>query len=145
MADNAIDKLIEEMRAVKEAIVAAECGVADARAAVQAAEDKHRAALKRQVILERTMEKHIYEDMPIVQAKMQVHEESERNYRSSFNSGPFMMAANGSLVRGASLSAASIATTSASAAAGYPALSASRQATAAQIARWLAGRKFGSC
>ncbi|WIA55089.1 hypothetical protein N6H05_18925 [Sphingobium sp. WTD-1] len=77
MADNAIEKLIEEMRAAREAIFAAECGIADAKAAVQAAEEKHRAALKRNIILSRTMEKHIYEDMPIVQAKMQAHEEIE--------------------------------------------------------------------
>ncbi|WP_278393912.1 hypothetical protein [Sphingobium yanoikuyae] len=79
MADNAIDKLIEEMRAAKEAIFAAECGVADAKAAVQAAEEKHRMAAKRHEVLERTMHKHIYEHMPVVQAKMQAHEEIKSN------------------------------------------------------------------
>ncbi|WP_313392002.1 hypothetical protein [Sphingobium yanoikuyae] len=143
MADNAIDKLIDELRAAKIAIYAAECGVADARAAVQAAEEKQRAAFKRREILERTMHKHIYEDMPIVQAKMQAHEEIENgNYRSSFNSDSFTITGpNGTLARIGSLSAASsaqsaasIATSSACTASGY-----------ASITKWLAGRNAGSC
>lgn len=75
MADNAIAKLFEEMREARTKI--AECNAEEAR--LSEARNANTKALKtamgRAEILNVTLEKHIHEGMPVVQAKMQAHDE----------------------------------------------------------------------
>tara|TARA_R110000787_G_scaffold239635_1_gene345873 strand:+ start:2763 stop:3143 length:381 start_codon:yes stop_codon:yes gene_type:complete len=78
MADNAIDKLIEETRAAYTALKAVEQEMVDADRARAAANQRHRDAKKRCDMLDLTMKKHIHENMPVVQAKMIAHEEIEQ-------------------------------------------------------------------
>ncbi len=78
MADNAIDKLIEETRAAYTALEAVEQEMVDADRARAAANRRHRDAKKRCDMLDLTMMKHIHENMPVVQAKMIAHEEIEQ-------------------------------------------------------------------
>ena len=78
MADNAIDKLIEETRAAYTALEAVEKELVDADRAKIAVSMRHRDAKKRCDMLDLTMKKHIHENMPVVQAKMIAHEEIEQ-------------------------------------------------------------------
>ncbi len=75
MADNAIEKLFEEMRQAKRKI--AECNAEEARLseARNANTKALRSAMDRADILDVTLDKHIHEGMPVVQAKMQAHDE----------------------------------------------------------------------
>lgn len=75
MADNSIDKLFEEMRAAKEEIAVALSAldaISEERENINSA---HRKAVRRLAILDRTLEKHIYDEMPVLQAKMQATDE----------------------------------------------------------------------
>ena len=78
MADNAIDKLIEETHAAYAALEAVEQEMVDADRARAAANHRHRDAKKRCDMLDLTMKKHIHEKMPVIQAKMIAHEEIEQ-------------------------------------------------------------------
>lgn len=76
MADNAIEKLFDEMREAKRKI--AECNAEEARLsdARNANLKALRAAMDRAELLDVTLDKHIHEGMPVVQAKMQAHEDA---------------------------------------------------------------------
>ncbi len=78
MADNAIERLIEETRAAYTALEAVEQEMADADRARAAARLRYSDAKKRCELLDLTMKKHIHENMPVVQAKMIAHEEIEQ-------------------------------------------------------------------
>lgn len=82
MADNAIEKLFEEMRAAKAEYTEAEAQAMELRRSIISNSERQEAALKRVQLLERTLNKHIHDGMPIVQAKMVAHEEqlSNSNY-----------------------------------------------------------------
>ena len=75
MADNAIEKLFEEMREAKRKI--AECNAEEARLSEARNTNTKalRTAMGRAEILDVTLKKHIHEGLPVVQAKMQAHEE----------------------------------------------------------------------
>lgn len=78
MADNAIDKLIEETRAAYTALEAVEKELVAVESQMTAANRRRRDAKKRCDMLDLTMKKHIHENMPVVQAKMIAHEEIEQ-------------------------------------------------------------------
>lgn len=75
MADNAIEKLFEEMRIARQAAIVAKASCEEAACAHRRAMIDADTASTRVRLLERTLEKHIHENMPIVQAKMIAHEE----------------------------------------------------------------------
>ena len=76
MADNAIEKLFEEMREAKRKI--AECNAEDLRLSEARSANMKvlKNAMDRAELLDVTLNKHIYERTPVVQAKMQAHDES---------------------------------------------------------------------
>jgi hypothetical protein len=78
MADNAIEKLIEETRAAYTALEAVEKELVAVESQMTAANHRRRDAKKRCDMLDLTMKKHIHENMPVVQAKMIAHEEIEQ-------------------------------------------------------------------
>lgn len=128
MADNAIDKLIEETRAAYTALEAIEQELLDAERARAAGRLRYNDAKKRCELLDLTMKKHIHENMPVVQAKMIAHEEIENQ-----QSVPASIAVGYSASK-ANQAAQSWATTAQSAA------SIGQSAMAASISKWLAGR-----
>lgn len=75
MADNAIDKLIEETRNAYAEVDRIDADISALEAQHQIARDNLAEAKKRCRVLDLTMKKHIHENMPIVQAKMVAHEE----------------------------------------------------------------------
>lgn len=78
MADNAIEKLFEEMRIARQAAIVAKASCEEAACAHRRAMTDADTASTRVRLLERTLEKHIHENMPVVQAKMIAHEEIEQ-------------------------------------------------------------------
>lgn len=77
MADNAIEKLMEEMRAAKKRIGDAKLEITDLDEKRSQAKRAHDRAIQQLALLQATLDKHIYEELPIVQAKMIAHEEIE--------------------------------------------------------------------
>jgi len=75
MADNAIEKLFEEMRSAAEALKQCKVESDRLREAQRLNNDKMNELGERTKLLERTLHKHIHEGLPIVQAKMQAHED----------------------------------------------------------------------
>lgn len=75
MADNAIDKLFEEIRIAKIEADKAGARLEQAREAMNVAAQQAKSVEERVRLLHRTLEKHIHEGMPVVQAKMQAHED----------------------------------------------------------------------
>jgi len=88
MADNAIEKLFEEMREAKRKI--AECNAEENRlfAARQTNQQTLRDATDRAELLAFTLNKHIHEGIPVVQAKMQAHEEANQTEYKIGEAGP---------------------------------------------------------
>ena len=78
MADNAIEKLIDETRAAYTALEAVEQELVAVEGQLRAANQRRRDAKKRCDMLDLTMKKHIHEKMPVIQAKMIAHEEIEQ-------------------------------------------------------------------
>jgi hypothetical protein len=76
MADNAIDKLFEEIRIAKIEADKAGARLQQAREAMNVAGQDSKSAEERVRLLHRTLDKHIHEGMPVVQAKMQAHEDA---------------------------------------------------------------------
>ncbi|MFL0588338.1 hypothetical protein ACH0BU_17095 [Sphingomonas olei] len=70
MADNAIEKLFEEIRQAKAAVIAAEEEIKELEVARRKAREKESEARARVALLNDTLHKHIHEGLPIVQAKM---------------------------------------------------------------------------
>ncbi|MFX4084057.1 hypothetical protein ACKU27_03015 [Sphingobium yanoikuyae] len=85
MADNAIDKLFEEMRATAEELTAIQNEEEALQEQLRDLRKRHVAAIKHRDVLDVTLRKHIHTGMPVVQAKMVAHEEFEqsRNAASS--------------------------------------------------------------
>lgn len=85
MADNAIDKLFEEMRATAEELTAIQNEEEMLQEQLRDLRKRHVAAIKHRDVLDVTLRKHIHTGMPVVQAKMVAHEEFEhsRNAASS--------------------------------------------------------------
>lgn len=75
MADNAIERLFEEMRAAKADRVSAHERHRQSTEMAERALVELLFAESRIALLQRALEKHIHEGMPIVQAKMIAHEE----------------------------------------------------------------------
>lgn len=143
MADNAIDKLIEETRAAYTALEVVEKELVDADRAKAAARLRYNDAKKRCDTLDLTMKKHIHEDMPVIQAKMIAHEEIEQ-IRAADRS--FAINANTLWPSGGSTIASSQSPAAANCAASRQSASAQAAINAqlANITKWCAGRYNGS-
>ena len=76
MADNAIDKLFEEIRIAKIEADSAGVRLQEAREAMNVAGQDSKSAEERVRLLQLTLDKHIHECIPVVQAKMQAHEDA---------------------------------------------------------------------
>jgi uncharacterized protein YhaN len=126
MADNAIDKLIKEMRDAKTALDAALEAAEEAEKRRRDAREEVKKAKVRCDMLDLTMKKHIHENMPVVQAKMIAHEEIEQIQAADTS---FTINA----VSRASLSSAQLASASAAI-----------NAQLVSITKWYAGRNNGS-
>ncbi|WIA56033.1 hypothetical protein N6H05_23945 [Sphingobium sp. WTD-1] len=114
MADNAIDKLFEKMRATAEELIA----IQDEEEALQEQfrdlRKRHVAAIKHRDVLELTLKKHIHEKMPLVQAKMVAHEEIEKGRSQQSLIAYSSAAANAAGSASQAMAIASIAASSAS-------------------------------
>ncbi|PZU12101.1 MAG: hypothetical protein DI606_10495 [Sphingobium sp.] len=75
MADNAIDKLFEEIRATSVELTAIQDEEEALQEQLRKLKMQHIEAIKRRDLLDVTLRKHIHTGMPVVQAKMQAHEE----------------------------------------------------------------------
>ena len=122
MADNAIDKLFEEMRATAEELTAIQNEEEALQEQLRDLRKRHVAAIKHRDVLDVTLQKHIHMGMPVVQAKMVAHEELEhsRNASSttmsrsaSANSAPVWSIANAANSASAAVNSASSASTNA--------------------------------
>lgn len=85
MADNAIDKLFEEIRATQkelDAVINEEEALDEQRRKLR---QRHVEAIARRDLLDTTLTKHIHGNMPVIQAKMLAHEEMAN--RTSLNAG----------------------------------------------------------
>lgn len=110
MADNAIDKLFDEIRATCDDLNAIQDAVEALDEQRRELKARHIEAINRRDILDVTLRKHIYTGMPIVQAKMQAHEElSNSRDVPSFNlatklspnrMGAAIQVTNGTIVTG---------------------------------------------
>lgn len=127
MADNAIDKLMEEMRTAKKRIGDAKLEITDLDEKRSQAKRAHDRAIQQLAILQATLDKHIYEEMPIVQAKMIAHEEIENQVGITTTSAVWATQA-----RTSATIAASSATNAAT--------NASRSALLAQAGDWIASK-----
>ncbi|MGA1852644.1 hypothetical protein VH570_17565 [Sphingobium sp. HT1-2] len=127
MADNAIDKLMEEMRTAKKRIGDAKLEITDLDEKRSQAKRAHDRAIQQLALLQATLDKHIYEELPIVQAKMIAHEEieSQSGIRTS-------NAAWATQARTSATIAASSATNAA--------MNASNSALLAQAGNWIASK-----
>jgi hypothetical protein len=86
MADNAIEKLFEEIRLVKIEIDDASERYREANIAMNTALEDTKKAQERTRLLQSTLDKHIHEGLPVIQAKMVAHEECEAHpYRLQGN------------------------------------------------------------
>lgn len=79
MADNAIDKLFEEIRATAEELTAIQDEEEALQEQLRDLRKRHIAAVKHRDVLDVTLRKHIHTGMPVVQAKMVAHEELENS------------------------------------------------------------------
>lgn len=77
MADKAIDKLFEEMRATAEELTAIQNDEEALQEQLRDLRKRHVAAIKHRDVLDVTLRKHIHTGMPVVQAKMVAHEEMD--------------------------------------------------------------------
>lgn len=77
MADNAIEKLFEEIRLAKIEIDDASERYRQANMAMNKALEDTKKAQGRSRLLQSTLDKHIHEGLPVIQAKMVAHEELE--------------------------------------------------------------------
>ncbi|KAA9010938.1 hypothetical protein [Sphingobium limneticum] len=142
MADNAIDKLIEETRNAYAEVnrISAEISALDIQR--QIARDGFAMAKKRCDMLDLTMTKHIHENMPVVQAKMIAHEEIEQiqaaDRSASASRSHSASIQSASSAQSASLSSAQLAL--ASTAGSAQAASAAANSQLANIAKCYAGR-----
>lgn len=75
MADNAIEKLFEEMRDVEVELAAAKNEGIELNHGLYNLRIKEAKLASRAKLLDATLRKHIYDGVPIVQAKMIAHEE----------------------------------------------------------------------
>lgn len=94
MADNAIDKLFEEIRIAKIEADKAGARLQEAREAMNVAAHGAKSVEERVRLLHRTLEKHIHEGMSVVQAKMQAHEEANETKYQIGEVGPNLTAVN---------------------------------------------------
>ena len=110
MADNAIEKLFEEIRQAHRAIEDAEQAREDAHHALADAAAALRKAKYRAELLDETLRRHVHDNVPIVQAKMIAHEEqAEREKQGSLIVGGSI---NASKIQANSITAAKITGTS---------------------------------
>ncbi len=77
MADNAIEKLFEEIRLAKIGVDDASERYRQANMAMNTALEDTKKAQERSRLLQSTLDKHIHEGFPVIQAKMVAHEEFE--------------------------------------------------------------------
>ena len=79
MSDPALEKLFEEIRLNH----AEQLAIHEGRQAIREASvrlgDRETAARQRDDLLKRTLAKHIYEQTPVLQAKMQAHEDADKS------------------------------------------------------------------
>jgi septation ring formation regulator EzrA len=122
MADNAIDKLFEEMRATAEELAAIQTEEEALQEQLRDLRKRHVAAIKHRDVLDVTLRKHIHTGMPVVQAKMVAHEELEHSRNAStsamsrtasVNSAPVWSIANAANSASAAVNSASSASTNA--------------------------------
>lgn len=75
MSDPALDKLIEEIRINTTRIAVLDREWKDLKAELKAVSDRREAADRRADLLDLTLRRHVYDAVPVVQAKLIAHEE----------------------------------------------------------------------